>query len=173
MRAVDGLKWAREAESPWGKRQRVRGAKAKGLAYERALAKALPGATHGQWFEFEDRNGRGYCQPDLILCRGLLLEAKYTWTIDGHRQIEGLYKPVLEKVYGVGWIGIVVCKVLVAGMPRGVKVVGDLAEGVREARAGNQVVLHWIGMGSVPFNAPAKAGHPLSPSPIDPTTLGL
>lgn len=128
---------------------RARGAKAQGLRYERLLARALPLATHGQWYQFRDRAGWGWCQPDLVLDRGplglLVLEAKYSWVAEGHSQIELLYKPVLEMAHGRACAGLVVCRRLVAGMPRDLVVVGSLDEAVLNVTAGRRVVWHWLG----------------------------
>lgn len=126
---------------------RPRGAKAAGLRYERLLAKALPAAKHGQWFEFEDQNGKGLCQVDLmiqLLSGVLILEAKYTWTAEGHAQIEQLYMPVVAAAWGVPTAGLVVCKKLVPGM-QGVAVAGDLDTALRHLAVGQRTVLHWLG----------------------------
>lgn len=147
-RTVQGLKWAKAIERPKcipvG---RARGAKAQGLRYERSLAKALPCAKHGQWFEFEDRNGRGFCQVDLmlqLLSGILILEAKYTWTAEGHLQIEELYSPVVSAAWGMPVAGLVVCKKLLPGMP-GVSVAGDLDTALHYIARGQRTVLHWLG----------------------------
>jgi hypothetical protein len=78
---VEGLIWG----VPLGARpdcipvSRPRGAKALGVKYEKALAGALPGWKHGQWFQFKDINGYGYCQVDLMIeleACVIVLEAK-------------------------------------------------------------------------------------------------
>lgn len=134
-----------------------------GLKYEKLLAKLLPGALHGQWFQFEDSSGVRYCQPDFILPVGdlvLVLEAKNTWVPEGHTQIELLYKPVLETALSTPSrrpqvAGLVVCRRLISGLPPGIVVVHELGEGIRLARQGARVVWHWIGAS---FGA-AKVGH--------------
>lgn len=127
---------------------RPRGVKAQGLRYERALAKALPEAQHGKWFEFEDMAGHGYCQPDLILVRPewvLVLEAKLSWVAEGHTQIEQLYRPVLEKTFQRKVIGVVVTKVLKPETPRNL-VCGNLERAiVRSVERDLSSVLHWLG----------------------------
>ena len=149
-RIVQGLKWARVLDA-WPQcipASRARGAKAQGVRYERALARALPAAKHGQWFEFEDSNGRGFCQVDLMLqlANGVLvLEAKYTWTPEGHCQVEQLYGPVVGKAWGLPVRGLVVCKRLVPGMPGSVVVTGDLEGALVQLASGARVVLHWLG----------------------------
>lgn len=161
-RVIRGLKWARALDArpsciPVG---RPRGAKAAGLRYERALAAALPGAKHGQWFEFEDLAGRGYCQVDLLLDSGLrkdslgrvkllILESKYTWTFEGHQQIEGLYRPVVERAYGCSVLGIVVAKRLIPGVQGIARICGGLEEAIAAGAGGGRVVLHWLGKGAL------------------------
>lgn len=147
IRRVEGLKWALlRPQGPWPP-SRPRGAKAQGMKYERELAKALPDATHGQWIEFGDRNGSGWAQPDLLL-RGekaiLVLEAKLSWTFEGHQQIDQLYRPLCEEIWQKPVFGIVVTKHL-RNLPRSFAVVRDLRTGLEAARDGQSVVLHWLG----------------------------
>lgn len=152
MREIKGLEWVRALPGPPGFAQgikRPRGAKAAGLRYERALAKALPEAKHGQWLEFRDALGLGWAQPDLLLVLPSLvvvLECKYSWVAEGHQQVER-YLPLVEKVWGLPARGMVVCKVLREGMPGGVKVTGELPGALGLALGGERVVLHWLGMG--------------------------
>lgn len=123
---------------------RPRGAKGQGLKYERDFAKALPSAMHGQWFEFWDANGRGWCQPDFLLRVGetiVVLECKYTWTPLGRGQIGQLYKPVVEAAFGARAVGVVVCKHLIPEAPKSVP---GLEEAIRLAVAGKESVLHWL-----------------------------
>jgi hypothetical protein len=148
-RIIHGLKWARALDSRPAciPASRPRGAKAAGLRYERALARALPAAKHGQWFEFEDEHGRGYCQVDLmiqLLSGVLILEAKYTWCPEGHCQIEQLYMPVVAEAWGMPVAGLVVCKKLIPYMP-GVAVAGDLDMALRHIAVGRRCALHWLG----------------------------
>lgn len=150
-RAVKGLKWAEARDAgPFG-RSRPRGAKALGVRYERNLAKALPGWRHGQWIEFEDQNGRGWAQPDFIHQFGrklVVLEAKYSWVPEAIGQLELLYRPLCEAIWGREVLGFVVCKNLVPGVKG--RIWSDLSEMI----AGGKPLdcLHWIGAG------------PLSPS---------
>lgn len=140
---------------------RPRDKKAAGLRYERELAKALPRAKHGQWFRFTDRAGHGHCQPDLIIETeaGLaVLEAKYTWTEAGHRQIDRLYRPVLEKATGKLILGIVVCKVLTAETPTR-WICRTLEAALARAGCGLPTVLHWIGSGLEPLRLPPSRSH--------------
>ena len=160
-RAVVGVSWARAcsrpASIPVGKPRKK--CKLAGLGYERDLAKALPAAKHGQWFEFRDRNGAGHCQTDLILDCPLglvVLEAKYTWTEQGHKQVEKLYQPVLGQAFpGRNILGIVVCKVLTRETPRG-WVCRDLDSAIKRAFVGAPTVLHWIGAGLGPLQGVSR-----------------
>lgn len=145
-RVISGLKWARAlderpASIPVG---RARGAKRHGVKYERDFAKALPAATHGQWFEFWDANGRGFCQADFLLRVGeiiVVLECKYTWVPGAKFQISQLYAPVVQAAFGAKTVGIVVCKHLVPEAPKSVP---GLEEAIRLAVSGRESVLHWL-----------------------------
>ena len=167
-RVVEGLWLARPCDRPKSiPHGRARGAKAQGLRYERGLAKALSSWQHGQWFEFRDRNGPGWCQPDFIrldLANVAVLECKYTWTTEGHSQIEQLYRPVLERALALPVIGVVVCKVLRPGMPKDIAVAPSLASALELAVGGRRVVWHWIGLG--PLSAQPHL------VPIDPASPG-
>jgi hypothetical protein len=156
-RRVLGLRWAKTCERPRSiPVGRPRGAKAAGIRYERAIAQELRGARRGQWFEFEDLNGPGYCQVDFLLPwahQTAVLEAKYTWTGDGHRELEWLYVPVVEAAGFACPVGIVISRRLVPQM--GARVAGTLEEAFEGAKCGPSV-LHWIGAGPLVLRA-AKA----------------
>ena len=168
IRRIEGLRWAKPSESgPRLPTSRAKGAKAAGLRYERALARALSpqGWCHGQWWEFEDRRGHGWGQTDLwkgvISHIGgvvVLLEAKYTYTRDGWEQLDGLYKPVVEMATGRRVVGVEVCKALTPQVEE-CEVTGELGEAIRLAVAGKRVVLHWLGMGLVPQGASFGVRH--------------
>lgn len=146
-REVDGLVWAKAAVSgPFGK-SRARGVKALGVRYESSVLKALSGhkAVGGKWFEFWDKNGHGWCQPDIIIPgskRVLVLEAKHSWVAEGHTQIDRLYRPVVESALGKEVVGIVVCKYL-REMPKETVVCSSLREALAKALEGAVVVLAW------------------------------
>lgn len=148
-RIISGLKWATplEAKPACIPNGRARGKKAYGVRYERALARAIPEAEHGRWFEFEDRAGRGFCQTDLLLQRKafcVVLEAKYSWVAEGHSQIEHLYRPVVERAIGKPVLGVVVCRSIV-GAPKSVAIASELESAIELALRGGWVVLHWLG----------------------------
>lgn len=146
-RAVSGLRYAALCGTPQhAGKAATRGKKAHGVRYEKALAKHLGFARHGQWYQFIDRNGHGYCQTDLLIEFPelvLVLEAKYTWTPQGHFQLEQLYRPVVERAFGKPMRGLVVCKKLTDGMGD-VLVVSRLAEALAWAER-KRVALHWMG----------------------------
>ena len=158
-RRVEGLRWARALEGrPRGiPLARPRGAKARGLQYERAIARELSGARRGVWFEFEDRRGHGYCQVDFLVPVGgrpVVLEAKYTWTLEGHEELEGLYLPVVRGVRGLERsCGLVICKKLTEGTLASAQAFGDLTSAVEWAERGERAVLHWIGNGPLLLRA--------------------
>lgn len=163
-REIKNLIWAKACSRPSCiPKSRPRGKKAAGLRYERDLAKAVPGAIHGQWFEFTDSAGHGWCQPDLFFeshSAIWVLEAKYTWTEAGHRQIDRLYKPVLEKALDKPCFGMVVAKVLTSAMTV-TSICRGLEEAMESARAGEKVCFHWLGVGLGPFQA-RHTGRPLA-----------
>ncbi len=158
-RQISGLIWAKSCGRPKSiPVSRPRGRKAAGVRYERQLAAAVPQAQHGQWFEFQDRAGLGWCQADLLLKTKVgiaVLEAKYTWTPDGHKQVERLYIPVVEKVYNCPAFGMVVCRVLTSDTPRD-WIRRDLATALERAACCLPTVLHWIGAGLGPLQANFK-----------------
>lgn len=142
------IKWARLAERPpsFGV-ARPRGAKAEGLRYERALAKALgPQALHGQWIEYEDSDGQHYCQPDLLVVgaqRVLILEVKLTWVPEGLQALRELYIPVCEVVWLRHAIGLVAASRLPRDLPPSVRPHGTLDDAVEWTLKGRDSVLHW------------------------------
>lgn len=165
-RRIRGLRWARRADGPPPglPRSRPRGAKAKGLRYEKALAAALPRALHGVWWQFEDANGPGWCQTDLLLRSpwGLVvLEAKYTWVPEGHSQLGELYLPVIGLAMGETPLGVVVCHTLRMGM--WATPCDRLDDALDLAAGGEAAALHWIGVG--PLWRVAGLGGLASPAP--------
>ena len=146
-RIVDGLTWAAETGRPSGLPvTRPRGSKGAGLRYEKEISKALGREMiRGQWWEFRDKNGYGYCQTDLFregdrFC--LVLETKYTWCPEGHSQLELLYRPVVEFVTRKPMLGIQVCRALKPDMPGEIKIVNDLQSAIEVAKMGRLSVLH-------------------------------
>lgn len=164
-RKVRGLKWARElgerpAYIPVG---RPRGVKALGTRYEKAFERELgPGWLRGRWFEYEDERGLGCCQVDFLGTYGRLwlLETKFTWTLEGHSQLEDLYLPVVGLARGIRpeAIGLVlVCKNLTRGTRSQVgRIVGDLDNALASYTARSRMVLQWLP--GTPVRAPRMHG---------------
>lgn len=147
---VGKVDWARPCEKPASiPKSRPRGSKADGLRYEKLVAKAIPEARHGTWFEFHDVNGYGYCQPDLIIVglrNVLVIECKLSNYFEGFNQIERLYKPVLREAYGLPVAGAVVLKSLRSDVPG--RLVCSTMQGAFELLRSNQAcvpLVHWLG----------------------------
>jgi hypothetical protein len=166
-RIIVGLKWAKRlsAKPSCIPTSRPRGIKAYGARYERDFAKwsGLARSARGVWFEFEDKNGHGYCQVDFLL-DSHVLELKHTWTEDGHVELEKLYLPVVEAATGRAHKGLVVTKKLVPNM-KGIRVYRDFGEAL-EAKDRTRSVLLWIG-GFAPAWRFAPQDHT---KPLDMTT---
>lgn len=151
-RRISGLLWAKPCERPKCiPRSRPRGVKGLGLSYERALAKALGAkAHHGPWFEFQDANGHGWCQPDFLLeiAGGLLiLEVKLSLRLEAQAQIEELYQPVVELALARRAKGVLVTKYLKPETPMDRVVETLSAAQVALLAQGSMPILHWIGRG--------------------------
>ena len=163
-RHVVGLKWAARLTGRPGciSVGRARGIKALGVRYEKAFEKWIgPGeATRGVWFEFEDKNGHGYCQVDFLI-RGegevFVLELKHTWNEGAHVELEKLYLPIVSLAMKAPAFGLVVAKRLTPESRR-VKVVAGLEEGKAQARSARRVVFHWLG--GVPVRASREVYRP-------------
>ena len=148
-RRVDGLALAREHEGPacfTAKKRRPRGSKGAGVKFEKEFAKKVGSAgVHGQWFEFHDRNGKGYAQTDVLLFTHeatFVVECKLGNILAGQLQILELYKPILEFVYRRPAYGIVLARHLTEN-PSPELTVGSLHDAMRLARSGEIAVLQW------------------------------
>lgn len=142
-RITGEIEWASHAERPGSFGPgRSRGAKLKGLQYERAVAQALPQDwLHGQWFKFCDEGGIGYCQPDFIKVTPtvvLVMECKLTDVMEAKAQLLGLYLPVIRHVFCRPARGIVVARNLT---PESTNVVGTLLDALAEQE--HMPTLHW------------------------------
>lgn len=104
-------------QAPW-ERPKLKGTKASGLTYERAVGRHLSRLygqkpISNQWLRFIDANGQGYAQPDHYFVfedHVLLIECKRTQTQKGLHQIDWLYRPLLFALYGRPVIGVMACK---------------------------------------------------------------
>ncbi len=131
---------------------RLRGTKAKGIAFEREVYAALPrSAKHGPWYSFFDANGPGYCQPDIIVVgkeQIAVFEVKLSNIEEAIKQLSNLYLPVVSKAHGKKAIGIIVVRHLTR-VPIALTVCSSVKEAVQFAlRGGAQhPVVHWLGHG--------------------------
>jgi hypothetical protein len=153
-RTVHNIAWAKECESKPFMRgpRRVTGTRAKGISYERTLAKTLratlPGVRHGQWFVYHADGNLGYCQTDFIrLSSGCVhvLECKLSNVEEATEQFLDLYFPILKKVYALPVYGIIVTK-SVHRVPDLAHITSSLSEALRLAET-RVPVLHWLGRG--------------------------
>lgn len=110
-RTIVGLEWA----EPLARRpacipeSRPRGVRATGLRYERKAAAEIHRAlgqslVRGQWFEFVDANGHGYCQCDGLFYdirtdAYVVFEFKLTEVDEARSQLKNLYLPVIETAW--------------------------------------------------------------------------
>jgi len=149
-RRVEGLAEAHLIPPPdkFAKRKHRRGARAQGVAYEKLVGRKLSRGFLkdegelflGQWLSFRDANGWGLAQPDayVVMERSvLLLEVKLTLTDSAWPQLELLYRPLLEKIYGKPVTTVQVCKKLRGFLPEGM--VEDLVCFCGDAKAGRWV----------------------------------
>jgi hypothetical protein len=97
--------------------RRKGGSKGKGLTYEKQVGRWLKrqgwAPVTGQWFSFRDRNGYGCAQTDHLLFLAnqvVVVECKLTETWVGFSQIDFLYRPILEFIYGLPVTGVMACK---------------------------------------------------------------
>ena len=149
-RVIAGLRYAMPCEKPSCIPQsRPRGAKRLGAKYEKDFAKALQqhygnAVVFGQWFHFNDCNGGGYCQTDLLVrlpgeC--LIFECKLTDTPRARSQLTKLYFPVVGCCWGLPTRGIVVTRHLTA--ESNLAVVVDQLAGALAGPPGEIRTLHW------------------------------
>jgi hypothetical protein len=143
------------ARPPFIPVSRSRGVRALGRAFERKVAKAFPDANHGQWFQYVDENGIGYCQPDLFLLTDPIwvLEVKLTDVAEARSQLLGLYFPVLRHVFQREVRGAVVVK-HVSKVSLGSQIVENFDQA---SKLPDIPVIHWRGVGPL---SPALSGLP-------------
>jgi hypothetical protein len=91
--------------------KKSRGVKRAGQLYENRIAnyiKALYGeerVLHGQWYQFEDGRGMGWCQTDIVIKPDkdskllIVLECKLKAVSKAESQLKYLYLPVLKRLY--------------------------------------------------------------------------
>lgn len=133
--------------------RRLRGTKRLGIAYERALAKAIPAATHGQWFEYRHADEPSWCQIDLLLesaRRVVVIEAKLTDLAAARQQLDELYLPVLRVAFPEKSVRGVIALRHVTNVPEGVEIWDKFSEALWAAReTGSAPIFHWLGKGPI------------------------
>lgn len=133
--------------------KRLRGAKRCGVVYEKALAKAIPAATHGQWFEYRTEDGPGWCQTDLLLesaNRVVVVEVKLTDLVAARAQLKTLYLPVLHAAFPEKSIHAIIALRHVTNVPEGVEIYDRFSEALWAARDGGPApIFHWLGKGPI------------------------
>jgi len=156
-RKIDSLQWAKEklGPSPFGSPRGITASQKAGLAYQRKVGKALGEifeyCHEGVWFEFQDKNGFGLCQPDVLIeTDGVvwLVEIKLSWCKEAATQLKELYIPVVEKALKVPARGMIICKTLRRTTPKHL-VVDSLEKALtfQSMPIGLPPIVHWLGKG--------------------------
>lgn len=174
-RIIQGLRWVKRLPSRPDciPASRPRGAKAAGLRFERELAKALPTSIHAAWFEFEDRNGPGYCQTDIIHILhpnfAAVIEVKYTLVPGAHSKLLNLYIPIVSLAFDTEAVGVVAVKNLDPRYRRG-RIYTDLPSAAQAAAANSYpALLQWSGQALLPpyvVRSPARSGGTPAPKAV-------
>jgi hypothetical protein len=99
------------------KTRRPRGAKAKGLTFQRKaekeISKIWPEAQHGVWVSFVNGQSFHWAQFDSIVVledKVLVFETKLTQCLAGIEELQTLYRPLAAKLFSRPTIGIMICK---------------------------------------------------------------
>ena len=154
-RTVHEVEWARRCERPACiPRARVRGTAARGLSYERGLARALkpalPGVQYGPWYSYKADGATGYCQPDFVYVEHAacyVLECKLTNVEEATEQLLDLYFPVLRRAHSRPVRGVIVAR-SVHRAPALAHIAHSLSEAM-EISEFRVPVLHWLGRGAL------------------------
>jgi len=107
------LKWVKalDARPDFIPMTKSRGVKRAGQLYENRIAnymKAVYGedrVLHGQWYQFEDGRGNGWCQTDIIIKPDVdskvlvILECKLKAVAKAESQLKNLYLPIIQRLY--------------------------------------------------------------------------
>ena len=137
----------------WLRPSRPRGSRAAGLAYERALARALPRAVHGQWFQYIEDGEPKWCQTDFHIVGAknvVIFEAKLANYAEAHDKLTSLYLPVGRLAWPERRVGGVIVLKSVSNVPEGVAIFENLRDAVDNLRPDEgPVVVHWLGKGPI------------------------
>lgn len=133
--------------------KRLKGAKGLGVAFERRLAKEIPRATHGQWFNYLKDDEPHWCQTDILLEGAktvCVIEVKLTNFQEARLQLQDLYCPVLRAAYPAKEVFSLVALRHVGNVPSEVPIFDQLSCAIEAARSQHKlVVFHWLGKGPV------------------------
>jgi hypothetical protein len=155
-RQIDELQWAKIWEGkPPHSGGRLNPKQREGKAYEEALTKWLPSQSifsgaellDSPWIRFEDSNGMGFAQPDIVALfedELWIFEAKLTYVASAHDQLERLYSPLLAEIYpDLPQQLVVACNNLAAGSDgRYPNLLRDLSDIYLEDEKSSHV-FHW------------------------------
>lgn len=99
-------------KNPFPNRKALKGSQGAGIRFQDRIgaileteirAKRLEGRLYSDlWLFYEDANGQGYAQPDHFILqpeRIILLECKLTQVDTAWDQMDGLYVPLLRKLF--------------------------------------------------------------------------
>lgn len=115
-------------KTPWfAKRTRAtKGAAGAGLYYEKRVADWFTAhfgedrVIHGAWFAYEDDNGTGWCQPDLLLFPPnneelvLVGECKLKASKKAEERLQNMYMPLVSILYpNHSVVGVQFCRHLI------------------------------------------------------------
>ena len=113
--------WPKEIPKP----TKLKGVQKAGLAYEKRVGKYLKArfgknAMIGPWFQFLDKNGKRYCQPDFLLTLDgqiYKIECKLSFRGRARDKLKKVYGPVVSAALnGSPPILIQVCRTLRRGL---------------------------------------------------------
>jgi len=124
---INKLQWAKALDErpSFIPSPRLTGVKRAGVLYEKRVAeymKAIYGeenVLYGQWYNYKDRRGEGYCQSDIVILphKGkkeiIIMECKLKSRKIAQIQLRYLYRPIIQHLYPDSPIIMVqVCKFL-------------------------------------------------------------
>ena len=98
------------------KNKKSKGARQAGIIFERRfgdyLSACFDNVLVGPWFRYEDENGSGLCQPDMVLLEPLVIfECKLKYKARaGLWDLRDLYQPIVEHFYESPAKLVQVCK---------------------------------------------------------------
>lgn len=129
------LRWAKRcACPPFAKppEKPPKGAKARGLLYERRIVERLrehyaeAEVIHGPWIQYLDSRGKFYCQPDVVIIPNdttkpiIVVEIKLTYKPEAATKVTKLYSRLISLLYpGRLIVPMQICRRRTARTPKG------------------------------------------------------